>query len=98
RAPRRRGRRRARVVRRPPMAGGPVHLLLRDEFGAAPADRAAAVGGEPALGPARGLGDVEILVTNEGEIAAGPRDLGIQLGLGRAGQAADIAVEPGDIE
>ncbi len=80
------------------MAGPPVHLLLGDELGRAPADRAGAVGGQAPFVLPVGVDHVEILVANEGEVAAGPRDLGVELGLRRRRDPADIAVEPGEIE
>ena len=86
------------VVRRPPIAGLPPHLLLRDELGRAPAQRAAAVAGQRPL-PGRGeVHDEDVLVAEVGEVAAGLRHLGVDLRLLGLGQAADLAVEAGEVE
>ena len=86
------------VAGRPPMAGAAVHLLLGDELGRAPADCPSAVLGQPALVSPFGVDHVEILVADEGKIAAGARNLGVEFGLGSRGDATDVAVEAREIK
>src|SRR5690606_31664244 len=76
-----------RVVRRPPVASVAAHLLLSYEFGDAVLDEAAAVRGDGALLACAQIDHEQILISNEADVAAAGRELGIGLVRLTAGEA-----------
>ncbi len=66
-----------RVVRRPPVAGVAVHLLLGHELGHAAGDGAAALDRDRHGATGRELDHPQVLLAHEGHVAAARRDLGI---------------------
>src|SRR5207237_1162798 len=58
----------ALFIRRPPVTGAAVHLLLRDEFRGSIADEAASILCDRSLRRTREVEDDEILVANEAYI------------------------------
>ena len=78
------------------MAGEARHFLLRDEFGLAIMDRAAAR--RDRLGRAADGADPQALVAHEGQIFALGADAGVELGRLALGQALHAAVDRGEVE
>ena len=64
-----------RIVRRPPVSGGTVHLLLRDEFRLAIVHGPVAVACQLEVESAREVDHVEVLPAHERHVAAARRDL-----------------------
>ncbi len=91
------------AIRAPPIAGVTAHLFLGDEFGDAPADRIAALGGQGALLAGFKIVHPEVLVADEAHIGpvradagVGFERLGLHQALGLAGvhiHIEDIAIE-----
>ena len=65
----------ALFIRRPPVAGAAIHLLLRDEFRGSIADDAASILGDRSLGRAREIVDDEVLVADEAHVRAVRREV-----------------------
>ena len=87
-----------RIVRRPPVAGAAVHLLLRHELGRSPRHGAAAAAGQPPFHARSGIDHIQILIAHEAHIAAAGRHLGIHLRRRGLRQAADGAVQRRQIQ
>ncbi|EEF24630.1 conserved hypothetical protein, partial [Ricinus communis] len=80
------------LVRRPPVAGVAVHLLLGDELGHAERQGALALGGDRGLFAAGQRADIEVLVAHVRDEPALGRNLGVDLVAGGLGQAGHLAV------
>src|SRR5262249_47243397 len=69
----------ARVVGAPPVTGRATELLLRDEFGSAPASELGATLRQGALSAACRRHDVQIVISDERDVAPLRRHLGIDI-------------------
>ena len=81
----------APVAGRPPGTGVAVHLLLRDELGGAAGDRALAIRRQRPFGAGAKIDGIEVLVTDEADVAPAFRHVRVDLGRRRVRQAADRA-------
>jgi len=81
----------AAIVRAPPVTGGAIELLLRDEFRRAPAPELRSPLRQRTLAAAHRRHDEQVVIANERDVASLWGDLGVQVARGRVSQLTDRA-------